>query len=33
MDLVEIGLVGMDLIGVAQDRDKGIALMNAVMNL
>jgi hypothetical protein len=33
MDLVEIGWNGVDLIGLAQDRDKWGALMNAVMNL
>jgi hypothetical protein len=33
MDLGEIGWVGMDWIGLAQDRDKLRALVNAVMNL
>jgi hypothetical protein len=33
MDLVEIGWGGLDWIGVAQDRDKWRALVNAVMNL
>jgi hypothetical protein len=33
MDLLEIGLGGVDWIGVAQDRDKWRALVNAVMNL
>jgi hypothetical protein len=32
MNLVEIGWVGVDWIGVAQDRDKRKALVNAVMN-
>jgi hypothetical protein len=33
MDLVEIESGGMDLIGLAQDRDNSRALVNAVMNL
>jgi hypothetical protein len=33
MDLGEIGWDGMDWIGLAQDRDKQRALVNAVMNL
>jgi hypothetical protein len=33
MDLLEIGLGGVDWIGLAQDRDKWRALVNAVMNL
>jgi hypothetical protein len=33
MDLGEIGWVGVDWIGVAQDRDKWRAVVNAVMNL
>jgi hypothetical protein len=33
MDLLEIGWGGVDLIGLAQDRDKWRALANAVMNL
>jgi hypothetical protein len=33
MDLSEIGWDGVDLIGLAQDRDKCRALVNAVMNL
>jgi hypothetical protein len=33
MDLLEIGWDGVDWIGLAQDREKWIALMNAVMNL
>jgi hypothetical protein len=32
MDLLEIGWGGVDWIGLAQDRDKWRALMNAVMN-
>jgi hypothetical protein len=31
-DLLEIGLGGVDWIGLAQDRDKWIAPVNAVMN-
>jgi hypothetical protein len=33
MDLRELGWVGMDLIGLAQDRDWWRALVNRVMNL
>jgi hypothetical protein len=33
MDHVNIGLGGLGWIGLAQDRDKCRALMNAVMNL
>jgi hypothetical protein len=33
MDLLEIGWGSMDWIGLAQDRDKWRALVNAVMNL
>jgi hypothetical protein len=33
MDLGEIGWGGVDWIGLAQDRDKQRALVNAVMNL
>jgi hypothetical protein len=33
MDLVEIDWGGVDWIGLAQDRDKWRALVNAVMNL
>jgi hypothetical protein len=33
MDLEEIGLGGVDWIGVAQDRNKWRALVNAVMSL
>jgi hypothetical protein len=33
VDLQEVGCEGMDLISVAQDRDKLQALVNAVMNL
>jgi hypothetical protein len=33
IDLLEIGWVGVDWIGLAQDRDKWRALVNAVMNL
>jgi hypothetical protein len=33
MDLLEIGWSGVDWIGLAQDRDKWKALVNAVMNL
>jgi hypothetical protein len=33
MDLLEIGWGDVDWIGLAQDRDKWRALVNAVMNL
>jgi hypothetical protein len=33
IDLLEIGRGGVDWIGLAQDRDKWRALVNAVMNL
>jgi hypothetical protein len=33
MGLLEIGWGGVDWIGLAQDRDKWSALVNAVMNL
>jgi hypothetical protein len=33
MDILEIGWGGVDWIGVAWDRDKWKALVNAVMNL
>jgi hypothetical protein len=33
MDLLEIGWVGADWIGLAEDRNKWRALVNAVMNL
>jgi hypothetical protein len=33
MDLQELGCSGMDWIELAQDRDKGQALVNVVMNL
>jgi hypothetical protein len=32
MNLAEMGLAGVDWIGVAQDRDKCKALVNAIMN-
>jgi len=31
-DLQEMGLEGMDWIGLAEDRDRWLAIMNAVMN-
>jgi hypothetical protein len=33
MDLLEIGWGGVDWTGIAQDRNKCTALVNAVMNL
>jgi hypothetical protein len=33
MDLLEIGWGGVDWIGLAQDRDKRRALVNAIMSL
>jgi hypothetical protein len=33
MDLLDIGWDGVDWIGLAQDRDKWRAYVNAVMNL
>jgi hypothetical protein len=33
IDLSEIGWVGVDLIGLAQDRETWRAVLNAVMNL
>jgi hypothetical protein len=33
IDLLEIGWGGVDWIGLTQDRDNWIALVNAVMNL
>jgi hypothetical protein len=33
MDLVEIDWSGVDLIGLAQDKDRWRAIVNAVMNL
>jgi hypothetical protein len=33
MDILEVGCEGMDWIKLAHDRDRWLALMNAVMNL
>jgi len=33
MDLEELGCEGMDWIGLAQDRDRWLTLVSAVMNL
>jgi hypothetical protein len=33
MDLVEVGWSDVDLIGLAQDRDRWRALVNSVLNL
>jgi hypothetical protein len=33
MDLVQVGWVGVDWIGLAQDRDKWRVLVHSVMNL
>jgi hypothetical protein len=33
MDLAEVGWDGVDWIGLAQDRDRGRALVNSVLNL
>jgi hypothetical protein len=33
MDLVEVGWVGVDWIGLAQDRDRWRTLVNSVLNL
>jgi hypothetical protein len=33
MDLIEVGWSDVDWIGLAQDRDRGRALVNSVLNL
>jgi hypothetical protein len=33
MDVQEVGCGGMDWIELAEDKDKGVALVNVVMNL
>ena len=33
IDLQEVGLMGMDWIDLAQDRDRWLALVNVVMNI
>jgi hypothetical protein len=33
IDLQEVGFRGIDWIGLAQDRDRWLAIVNAVMNL
>jgi hypothetical protein len=33
MDFVEVGWDGVDWIGLVQDRDRWIALVNSVLNL
>jgi hypothetical protein len=33
MDLLEVGWIDVDLIGLAQDRDRWRALVNSVLNL
>jgi hypothetical protein len=33
LDLIEIGLGGVDWIGLAEDKEKWSALVNAIMNL